>query len=58
MTDTNRELEELRAVQRECANAAQQLKGAERGFAILGLSDYLIEELMILGWHPEKEKSE
>ena len=45
------EVDRLRSVQRECADAALAAQTErERGYAMLGVNDNLVEELMLLYW--------
>jgi hypothetical protein len=45
------EVDRLRSVQRECAAAAiASATEREREFAMLGVSDYLVEELIVMYW--------
>ena len=46
-----REIERLRQEQIRCAKAAAEAKtDREREFALLGVNDYLVEELVLLYW--------
>lgn len=58
MTALDVEVARLRREQQRCADAAHAATTeAERVFAMLGVNDYLLEELLLLYWHEQIAKT-